>query len=511
MRKGMVIIMKRLYKMMLLAVYLISVLFVTTIEVRAYTYRTEEKLREQHNAEEATAKKKDLFFDDALALDKKQNYFKELSSIGEPSGIEAYTENIGTVDNGEGVEAAGDEEGAADKETGVSEEGAADKEAGVSEEAADIEKTDGSEELIDSEDTAGDNEQFISEHDRVYMELFDSLRSACDKFIESSDISHEPKNAYDRTLEINRADKKCIADNQYNFSQVKIACLGDSITAASNLEEEENYKQYSYPSVLKDLLGAKEVYNLGIGGSSVGRYWSEPFVERYTDIPEDTDIIIVMGGSNDGFCADEEEFGNLEERTPGTFCGDLDELMRGIKENYPDAEVFFASPMAISMHGALMSSREDLLPQEYYVAAIKTLSEAYGFKFINLYDTAFLDTYDENIVNEFVPDTVHGNHEGYSMLAEHFAAEIIRYYNDMTGSEIVARLERQEREMALENQKSASENGADGHENVPDNAADNQEGVTDEGAGNQEAEADGETDSQEVKTDGEADNQENIT
>ena len=102
------------------------------------------------------------------------------------------------------------------------------------------------------------------------------------------------------TLEVNQADKEKIAENTMDFSQIKIACLGDSITAASNLNKEENYQQYSYPSRLKELLGAQEVYNLGIGGSSIGRYWADAFVDRYYQIPGDVDAIIVMGGTNDG-------------------------------------------------------------------------------------------------------------------------------------------------------------------------------------------------------------------
>ena len=42
---------------------------------------------------------------------------------------------------------------------------------------------------------------------------------------------------------------------------MKIACLGDSITSGSNMDNLDNYQQYSYPSVLKNILNAKEVYN----------------------------------------------------------------------------------------------------------------------------------------------------------------------------------------------------------------------------------------------------------
>ena len=68
--------------------------------------------------------------------------------------------------------------------------------------------------------------------------------------------------------------------------------------------------------------------NLGIGGSSIGRYWDHAFVDRYQEIPADTDLIIVMGGTNDGFCLTNEDLGTFEERRERTFIGDLDELMR---------------------------------------------------------------------------------------------------------------------------------------------------------------------------------------
>lgn len=231
------------------------------------------------------------------------------------------------------------------------------------------------------------------------------------------------------TLEVNQADRKRIAGSRTDFSEVKIACLGDSITAAANLEKEENYRQYAYPARLKALLRAKEVYNLGIGGSSIGRYWSDAYVDRYQEIPEDADIIIVMGGTNDGFCVSEKEFGSLEERAYRTFCGDLDELMRGLKKNYPDAEVFFATPLPNILQDYLMSERDYLLPQSRFVQVISTLAREYGFQVIDLYNSNILDSHDANVVADYVPDGVHGNHDGYQILAERFAAEIIRHYD----------------------------------------------------------------------------------
>ncbi len=234
----------------------------------------------------------------------------------------------------------------------------------------------------------------------------------------------------EETLAVNRADQERIIESRIDFSGKKIACLGDSITAAANLDSEENYQQYSYPANLKEILGAEEVYNLGIGGSSIGRYWADAFVDRYQEIPEDVDIIIVMGGTNDGFCVADQEFGSLDERKYRTFCGDLDELMRGLRDNYPDADVFFVTPLPNILQDYLMSERDYLLPQKNFVNVILTLAWEYDFEVIDLYNSNLLDSHDVNIVKEYMPDGVHGNHDGYRILAEHFAAELVRYYED---------------------------------------------------------------------------------
>lgn len=238
------------------------------------------------------------------------------------------------------------------------------------------------------------------------------------------------RTSYQETMEVNQTDREWIAENQYDFSQMKIACLGDSITKAANLEDEENYEQYAYPARLQELLGAEEVYNLGIGGSSIGRYWADAFVDRYTEIPQDSDIIIVMGGTNDGFCVSDEEFGSLDEREYHTFCGDLDELMGGLRENYPDAQIFFATPLPNVLQDYLMSEREYLLPQKDFVEVIQVLADEYDFELIDLYNSNVLDSHDANIITEYMPDGVHGNPAGYQILAEHFAGELVRYYNE---------------------------------------------------------------------------------
>ena len=262
--------------------------------------------------------------------------------------------------------------------------------------------------------------------------IFDEWRSIYKQEEMSLNERRQLRTSLEETLEVNQADRERIAENKTDFSGVRIACLGDSITAAANLEGEEGYQQYAYPARLKELLGAEEVYNLGIGGSSIGRYRADAYVDRYQEIPEDTDIIIVMGGTNDAFCASDKEFGNLEERKYRTFCGDLNELMKGIKEKYPDTEVFFATPLPNVLQDYLMKERDYLLPQQKYVDVIKTLAKEYDYDVIDLYNSNILDSHDANVVADYIPDGVHGNHEGYQIIAEHFASELVQHYEEET-------------------------------------------------------------------------------
>ena len=236
------------------------------------------------------------------------------------------------------------------------------------------------------------------------------------------------RGSYMETQMQNDTDQSVIEGSTCDFSDVSIACLGDSITQASNLENMEDYQQYAYPTKLKEILGAESVTNLGIGGSSIGRYWDNAFVDRYKEIPKDTDLIIVMGGTNDGFCLTQEELGTVKERKPKTFIGDLDELMRGLKADYPDATIVFATPLPNVLHDMLKKERDYLLPQIILVNAIKYLAKEYEIPVIDLYNSNILDTHDAAVIYNYMPDGGHCNPSGYTILAEHFAAELIKIY-----------------------------------------------------------------------------------
>lgn len=236
----------------------------------------------------------------------------------------------------------------------------------------------------------------------------------------------EGRSSHKETLLANELDKQTISGNNIDFSDIKITCLGDSITQAVNLDNLDNYQELAYPHILQETLDAKKVYNLGIGGSSIGRYWADAFVDRYQKIPEDSDIILVMGGTNDEFCASLVEFGNSAERKRRTFWGDLDELMDGLKTDYPNAEVIFMTPLPNSLQDYLKIQHPYLIPQDKFADVIKELADEHGMEVIDLYNSNILDGHDKDNVLHFMPDGVHPNAEGYEILGEHVAADLIR-------------------------------------------------------------------------------------
>lgn len=243
------------------------------------------------------------------------------------------------------------------------------------------------------------------------------------------------RSSYEETLAVNAFDKKVIENSNVDFSDVKITILGDSITAATNLDENEQAK-YAYPVILQELLGCKEVVNLGIGGSSVSRVGAYAMVDRWSDIPRDTDILIIFGGSNDCLFENKWDFGFIEydkRMNKETFCGDLDEMVSRIKyslrEHNEDSYIKFIyvnPPSTILNDGVYAMDPGNMVHQSTFAEAINTIVPPYGFEVIDLYNNNILNSHDLDVNQQFVPDGIHMSPAGYRILAEHIASQIIQ-------------------------------------------------------------------------------------
>ena len=245
----------------------------------------------------------------------------------------------------------------------------------------------------------------------------------------------QERSSYEETLAVNAFDKKVIENSTIDFSDVKITILGDSITTASNLSDEEKAK-YAYPVILQEILGCKEIVNLGIGGSSVCREGAYAMVERFSEIPKDTDILIIFGGSNDCLFENKWQFGFIEydkRMTKSTFCGDLDEMASAIEWSYRNHNeenyvkfIYVNPPSTVLNDGVYAMNPENMVHQRTFAEAINAIVPAYEFEVIDLYNNNILNSHDLNVNQQFVPDGIHMSPEGYRILAEHIASQIIQ-------------------------------------------------------------------------------------
>lgn len=245
----------------------------------------------------------------------------------------------------------------------------------------------------------------------------------------------QERSSYEETMATNAFDKKIIEESNINFKGVKITVLGDSLSAASNLSDEDAAK-YNWPAQLADILGC-EVVNRAIGGSSVSSCaTTDPMVKRWGDIPLDSDIVIVFGGTNDCLFETREQFGNLDyelRMNDDTFCGDLDKMLSGMKYTFRDTMddhyvklIYVNPPSTILNDGVVAVDPNKYVAQWEYAEAINEIAPNYGFDVIDFYNTNLLNSHDYTINSEFMLDGVHGNIAGYQIMAEHMASQIIQ-------------------------------------------------------------------------------------
>lgn len=243
------------------------------------------------------------------------------------------------------------------------------------------------------------------------------------------------RSSYEETLVTNAFDKKVIENSKIDFSDVKITIMGDSITVGSNMTQEEQL-EFSYPVILKEILGCKEIENMGIGGSAISRAGHYAMVDRWQDIPIDSDIIIVFGGSNDCLFENKWDYGHIEydkRMNKGTFCGDLDEMLTGIRDVFRKnnmnsyVKLLYINPPSTVLNDSVYAMDPgNMVHQREFAKAINEIAPTYSFEVIDLYNNNFLNSHDADINRQFVPDGIHPNAEGYRILAEHIASQIIQ-------------------------------------------------------------------------------------
>ena len=204
-----------------------------------------------------------------------------------------------------------------------------------------------------------------------------------------------------------------------DLQHATINVLGDSITAGSGVTDAE----HTYHAVLGRLVGAGTVRNYGIGGTRIARQ-SGPdthgvaFVDRYTEMADDADLVLVFGGTND-YGHGDAPFGTMDDRTPETFCGACHLLFAGRIEKSPATPIVVMTPIQ-RLDGNVPSGNTGL-PLVAYADKIREIAGFYALPVLDLYRCSGICPDLPVQQQRFCPDGLHPNNDGAARIAARLA------------------------------------------------------------------------------------------
>ncbi len=194
----------------------------------------------------------------------------------------------------------------------------------------------------------------------------------------------------------------------------KINFLGDSITQGVGVEKEENI----YLNRLKNEAYLALTRNYGISGTRLANQRGEDkcgasFSQRFQDMAEDADIIVVFGGTND-YGHGNAPLGTFEARNPDTYYGACHYLMRGLIEKYPEALIVFMTPL--HRENENQPSMGNRLPLSKYVDIIKEVAGYYAIPVLDLYRLSGIQPQLPVLKEKYCPDGLHPNDAGHELI-----------------------------------------------------------------------------------------------
>lgn len=208
------------------------------------------------------------------------------------------------------------------------------------------------------------------------------------------------------------------ADPPDENGPIRVACVGDSITFGSGVEDRE---QNSYPAVLDRLLGEKyEVRNFGVSGATLQKRGDKPYwtLDAFKDVSEfNPQIVVVKLGTNDS------KPQNWHGAEP--YKIDLQSLLTHFKELPEKPQVFVCTPVPV--HKDAFGIREEVVAGEI-VPAVKKIAGQSETPVIDLY-AALKESADD------FPDGVHPNAAGAKKIAETVAKAIREHADERKADE----------------------------------------------------------------------------
>ncbi len=193
------------------------------------------------------------------------------------------------------------------------------------------------------------------------------------------------------------------ANSPIDFSTLTYTALGDSITFGryNSIKMEK-----PYPILVGEELGLSNVVNLGVSGLTLSKKgtWGS-IITKTNDVPSYSDIISVMGGTND--FAQNMSLGTINDTSTDTVYGGLKNIAHTLKTKCPNAFIFFmtALPLGDSKLKQYLNRKTTI---EEINIAIKNVADLYD---IPVLDTYSLANFESEMNNKSISDGCHPSDE----------------------------------------------------------------------------------------------------
>ncbi len=199
--------------------------------------------------------------------------------------------------------------------------------------------------------------------------------------------------------------------------------LGDSITEGWGVSSLDKI----YHQIIKNKYGLDLACNCGVGGSRIAKRRTPTYDEAKFDLyfalraevmPRDVDAVVVFGGSNDSGHGD-AVLGDIDSNDDYTFNGALNNLINQLKNDYPNKEIIFLTPIHRANEHLCMNGTGYILND--YVNCIIEACKRHNVHLIDLFNELELDPNDLNLF----PDGLHPNDLGHSIMADFIGKKLM--------------------------------------------------------------------------------------
>lgn len=196
----------------------------------------------------------------------------------------------------------------------------------------------------------------------------------------------------------------------YSGTIRRITFNGDSITAKA-------LTNIGYTEIVAERISAAATTNLGVPASTYTAPGYTPLYTRNSQIPGDTDVLVMLGGTNDyGLFAGGAPLGVISDSATTTFYGAVNTCIEYAIKAIPNAKIVICTP---TRRGSDAIANGQGLILSDYCAAIIASAKKYGVRVADLYNDAIINPSIEQHARMFYnSDKLHPNENGHYRIAD---------------------------------------------------------------------------------------------